>query len=86
MEHEWNTSKSAERAGREKLLEAERRTKVGRGKMRRVKRVTAKAATVCRNGADLLLSRRLLVYLRDKGDVFPLSSRLRSWLMVSLST
>lgn len=81
----WNTSKSAERAGREKLLEAERQTKVRRGRMRRVKRVTPKAATVRRNGADLRLSRRLLVYLRDEGGVFPLSACLRSWL-VSLST
>lgn len=69
----WNTSKSAERAGRagrEKLLEAERRTKVRRGKMRRVKRVTAKAAAVRRNGADLRLSRRLLVYPRRRGRCF----------------
>lgn len=85
----WNTSKSAGKAarvGREKLLEAERRTKVRRGKMRRVKRVTAKAAAVRRNGADPRLSRRLLVYLRDEGGVFPLSPCLRSRLTVSLST
>lgn len=44
------------------------------------------AAAVRRNGADLRPSRRLLVYLRDEGGVFPLSSCLRSWLTVSLST